>query len=149
LKSCWPIRPKWGSTPWNASPAGRRSRRECAAADKLNNADSVCYQAEKTLADFGEKLGADLKNKVEAALRETREALGRKDPEQAAQRAERLGAVLQEVGKTLYAGAARPTPQPEVHPPTGEARPSGAGPHGRVVDAEFKEQHRSQPFHSP
>jgi molecular chaperone DnaK len=123
-----------------AEQFAEEDRKRRAAADKLNNADSVCYQAEKTLADFGEKLSADLKSKVEAALRETREALGRKDPEQAAQRAERLGAVLQEVGKTLYAGTARPTPQPEVHPPSGEARPTGAGPHGRVVDAEFKEQ---------
>jgi molecular chaperone DnaK len=30
--------------------------------EKLNNADAICYQAEKTLADFGEKLTEDLKS---------------------------------------------------------------------------------------
>ncbi len=32
------------------------------AAEKLNNADSICYQAERTLADFGDKITADLKD---------------------------------------------------------------------------------------
>jgi molecular chaperone DnaK len=44
-----------------------RKRRE--TADKLNAADSICYQAERTLAEFGAKLPADLRGRVEAALR--------------------------------------------------------------------------------
>ena len=37
--------------------------------DKLNAADSMCYQAEKMLADFGSKITAELRGRIEAALR--------------------------------------------------------------------------------
>ena len=45
-----------------------KQRRE--AAEKLNLADSICYQAERTLADFGAKLSEDLR-------RRSRQLLGR------------------------------------------------------------------------
>lgn len=116
-----------------------RKRRE--AADRLNAADSVSYQAERTLADFGTKLPDDLRTRIEAALRETREAIARRDAALASERAEALKTVLQEAGKLLYAQAppGEPTPRPDVGAPTGEARPTGAGPGGRVVDAEYRE----------
>jgi len=116
-----------------------KKRRE--EAEKLNAADSLCYQAEKTLADFGSKLSDALRGKIESALRDTHEALTKRDAALASQRAEVLKTVLQEVGKTAYAQAATsgPQPQPEVSSPTGEARPTGSGPGGRVVDAEYQE----------
>jgi molecular chaperone DnaK len=116
-----------------------RKRRE--TAEKLNAADAVCYQAERTLADFAAQLSDDLKNRIDQALRETREALTKKDAALASERAETLKTVLQEVGKTIYAQATQAPPhrQPDVSPPTGEARPAGAGPQGRVVDAEYEE----------
>jgi molecular chaperone DnaK len=118
-----------------------KKRRE--AADKLNDADSICYQAEKTLADFGEKIAADLKGRIEGALKETREAVSKKDPNLATEKAETLKTVMQEVGKTIYAQAPKaepqPHPQPDVGAPGGEARPTGSGPGGRVVDAEYRE----------
>jgi molecular chaperone DnaK len=108
-----------------------RTRRD--QAERLNAADAVCYQAERTLADFGDKLSEDLRKRCEAALRETREAL--------AKRADALKRVLQEAGAGLYAQAAppRPQPRPDVSAGTGEPRPSGAGPRGRVVDAEYRD----------
>jgi len=116
-----------------------RKRRE--EADKLNAADAICYQAERTLADFGDKIPEAQKADIENILRETREALGKRDATLATMKAEALKAVLQEVGKTLYAQAPEgaPQPQPEVGPETGEARATGSGPGGRVVDAEYKE----------
>ena len=116
-----------------------KKRRE--EVEKLNIADSVCYQGERTLADFGGKLSDDLRRRVEAAIRETREALSTRDAALASQKADALKVVLQEAGKSLYAEAAQPGPQPrpDVGAPTGEARPSGSGPGGRVVDAEYRE----------
>ncbi len=114
-----------------------RKRRD--TADKLNTADSVCYQAERTLTDFGDKLSDELKKRIESALAETREAVGDKDAERAAQQADALKAVLQEVGKAIYAEAPTPHPQPDVGPEGGEPRPTGAGSSGRVVDAEYRE----------
>jgi molecular chaperone DnaK len=116
-----------------------KKRRE--EAEKLNTADSVCYQAERTLADFGSKLSEDLRRRVETALREARDAVSKRDTVLASQKADALKTVLQEAGQALYAQAPQPRPQPrpEVGAPTGEARPTGSGPGARVVDAEYRE----------
>src|SRR3990172_8417632 len=45
-----------------------KQRRE--QAEKLNAADSACYQAEKMLADFSEKITVELKNRLQDGLRE-------------------------------------------------------------------------------
>jgi molecular chaperone DnaK len=116
-----------------------KKRRE--EVEKLNLADSICYQGERTLADFGDKLSADLRQRVEAALREAREALSKRDAALASQKADALKAALQEAGQALYAQAPQPGPQPrpDAGVPGGEARPTGSGPSGRVVDAEYRE----------
>jgi molecular chaperone DnaK len=110
-------------------------------AEKLNAADSLCYQAERTLADFGGKLSDDLRRRIEQALRDTREALGERDADLASQRSESLKTVLQEVGKVVYAQATQPGPPPQPEPTssTAQAGTTTAGPSGRVVDAEFEE----------
>jgi molecular chaperone DnaK len=69
-----------------------RKRRE--DADKLNAADSICYQAERTLAEHGSQIGADHRDKLEAQLRETREAVVKRDAAMASQRAEALGTAV-------------------------------------------------------
>ena len=116
-----------------------RKRRD--EAEKLNAADSICYQAEKLLAEFGEKLAPEQKNRIESALREVREALTKRDAALASERSETLKQVLQEAGATLYAAGAQAGPEPrsDVGTPGGEARPTGSGPRGRVVEAEYQE----------
>jgi molecular chaperone DnaK len=118
-----------------------------AEAEKLNAADAACYEAEKMLASFGDKLPDDLKKRIDTALRETKEMLLRKDVALAGERAEALKKILQEAGTVLYrqpapasgTGPAGHEPPPNVQAPTGEARPSGSGPRGTVVDAEYRE----------
>jgi molecular chaperone DnaK len=109
-------------------------------AEKLNNADAICYQAERTLADFGDKISEDLRKRIQSALTDSKDAVAKKEPDQAAQKAEVLKSVLQEVGQAVYAqaGEAGPQPRPDVGEPTGEARPSGSG-GARVVDAQYRE----------
>ncbi|MEK4032319.1 molecular chaperone DnaK [Methylocystis sp. IM2] len=117
-----------------------RKRRE--EAEKLNNADAHCYQAERTLADFGSRLSDDVRQRIETALSETREALSKRDADAAAQKASALKVVLQESGQALYAQAPQPgaQPRPDIGAPTGAARPAGSGPGARVVEAEYKSQ---------
>jgi len=105
------------------------------------------------LANFADKLTDDLKKRIETALRETKEALLKKEVTLATSRAETLRKVLQEAGAVLYSQSGQanksgpyaetrwegPEPAPNVGAPTGEPRPSGAGPRGKVVDAEYKE----------
>jgi molecular chaperone DnaK len=47
--------------------------------DKLNSADSLIFQTEKQLKEFGDKLPADKKEPIEKALQELREAHKNKD----------------------------------------------------------------------
>jgi len=111
-----------------------------ADAETLNSADNLCYQAEKTIADFGSKLTDELKGRIESARREVRDAIARRDAKLAKEKSEPLEKVLKEAGVVIYAQSTEAGPYKEVVvPPAGEARPSGSGPRGKVVDAEYKE----------
>lgn len=97
--------------------------------------------------------GLKLKKQLEAALRETKDALLKKDVAQATDRAEALKKVLKEAGATLYTQSGQaekggpyaetrwqgPTPQPHVGAAGAQANPSGDGPRGKVMDAEYRE----------
>lgn len=123
-----------------------KQRRE--DAETINNADSLCYQAEKMLADFADKLTADLKDRIEQARRATRDAVVKRDAALAKDKGEELRKLLKEAGTVIYAQTQPPGTGPyqevryDAAPPpgsaaAGEARPSGSGPRGRVVDADF------------
>ncbi len=118
-----------------------KQRRE--QADELNEADSICYQGERMLAEFGDKLNDEMKQRIEQGIRETREAISQHDAELAKQRADTLAELLKEAGTVIYAqtpGASGPYKhvKTETSPAAG-ARPSGSGPRGRVVDADYEE----------
>jgi molecular chaperone DnaK len=127
-----------------------KKRRE--DAEKLNAADATCYEGEKLLANFSGKLTADLKQRIEQGLRETKDALLKKDVALATERAETLKKTLKEAGVVLYTqtGQAKPgEPYAETQwqgpnpPPGSGAQPhvSGGAPHGKVMDAEFRTGH--------
>lgn len=103
-----------------------KKRREDAEA--LNAADSLCYQAEKTVAEFGDKLTDELKDRIENARREVREAIGRHDARLAKDKSAALEKVLKEAGAVIYAQTPEAGPYKEV-----------VVPGKKVVDAEFKE----------
>ena len=116
-----------------------KKRRE--EAEAINDADSLCYQAEKMLADFGDKLTQEMKERVEQARRETKAACDKRDVAAAKEGAEKLRKVLKEAGTVIYATTQPPGsgPYQEVRPGPG---PSAGEPHatpsgGRVVDAEY------------
>jgi molecular chaperone DnaK len=117
-----------------------KKRRE--QADKLNEADSLCYQAEKMLADFSEKLTEELRNKIQQAMIETREAINKKDAALAAEKSATLANVLKEAGVVIY------SQQPDAgiyserkvdQPAGGTGQTATSTPHEKVVDADYEE----------
>ena len=48
-------------------------------ADKINQADSLIFQTEKQLKEYGDKIPADKKQPIEDALKKLKEAHGQKD----------------------------------------------------------------------
>ena len=103
-----------------------KKRREDAEA--LNAADSLCYQTEKTVADFGDKLTDELKNRIESARREVRDAIAKRDARLAKERSAALEKLLKEAGAVIYAQTPEAGPYKEV-----------VVPGKKVVDAEYKE----------
>lgn len=123
-----------------------KARRE--KVDKLNSADAICYQGEKMLVDFADKLDQSNKDKIQAAIKDIKEAINSKDVEKATEKAESLSNILQQAGAAIYRQsqseqqseqASQPHPEPEVNVGSGEPRPSGSGSRGKVVDAEYRE----------
>lgn len=116
-----------------------KKRRE--EAESLNEADALCYQAEKLLADFPDKLTAELKERIEQARRATHDACAKHDAALAKEKAEALRKVLKEAGTVIYAQSQPPGVGPYQQVPTGGEPPPDAsatsGSHGRVVDADY------------
>ncbi len=106
-------------------------------AEKLNAADATCYEAEKLLANYAFKLTDELKTRIETGLRETKDALLRKEAASATERAASLNKLLQEAGAVIYAQ----TGKAGKGEPYAETRWEGGTPsdRGKVVDAEYKE----------
>ena len=80
-----------------------RTRRE--AAETRNNADSLVFQTEKLLQEQGDKVSADEKAKIEAALGELKTALAGEDVEAIRLKHEALIQASQEFAQRLYQSA--------------------------------------------
>jgi molecular chaperone DnaK len=98
--------------------------------EKLNNADAICYQGERFLADFGAKIDVAQKTFIGNEIHEIKTALSAKNADAAATHADKLKNILQEAGRTIYAQAT---------PAAAAAQPAGETPQARVVDAEYAE----------
>ena len=104
-------------------------------AEARNQADSMAYQAEKTLKELGDKVAADLKEKVEDKIKAVREALNGSSVEAIRSASEELSELIQQVGAQAYQQADA-TP-----PPGGDSGDAGgsAGEDDSTVDGEFRE----------
>jgi molecular chaperone DnaK len=96
-----------------------------------NQADSLVYTTERTLAEHGAKLSESERHAVEQALNEAREAIKGDDIE----RIRRAHESLTQASRTLAEAMYRQT----TSGPAGGPQGSGQPPQGDVVDAEFKD----------
>ncbi len=106
--------------------------------DKLNSADALVFQTEKQLKEFGDKLPADKKQRIESALNRLKEAhKNRNLPEIDTAMAE-LNAAWQAASEELYKatqGQQQAQGQPQPDPGTSEPK-SG---NDEVTDVDFEE----------
>jgi molecular chaperone DnaK len=77
-----------------------RKRRE--AAEVRNNADNLVYQAERTLAELGDKVSADDKGQVEKDIEAVKEAVKGDDTERIKGATDALMQSFQRVGQAVY-----------------------------------------------
>jgi molecular chaperone DnaK len=111
-----------------------RKRRELIEA--RNNADNAVYTAEKSLRDFGEKIPADVKSKVEAEIAAVRKAMEGNDSETIRRATDKLFQAVQQIGAAAY-GTGGPTPPGGSQ--TGGPEGGSSGPGGEdVVEGEYR-----------
>lgn len=101
-----------------------------------NSADSLVYQAEKTIKDMGDKADKALVEKVQAAIEKLKETLKGDDIEKIKADTEELTKPLYELTAAVYnqAGGQQGAPGAQGF----EAGPQGAAQDDKVVDAEYK-----------
>ncbi|MBC8082004.1 MAG: Hsp70 family protein, partial [Hymenobacter sp.] len=110
---------------------------------KVNAADSMIFQTEKQLKEYGDKLSAGNKTAVENALADLRKAHESKDLAQIDTAMEAINAAWQAASQEMYAaGSAEGQPGAEGgNPFGGAAQPNGNGqPQGdNVTDVDYEE----------
>ncbi|WP_269765333.1 molecular chaperone DnaK [Burkholderia ubonensis] len=104
-------------------------------ADARNHGDALVHSTKKALAEYGDKLEAGEKEKIEAAIKELEGALKGSDKAEIDARVHALATASQKLGEKLYADAQAAGGSGG---PTGQEA-DGATKEDDVVDAEFKE----------
>ncbi len=100
-----------------------------------NQADAMLHQAEKSVKEFGEKLGSEDIAKIENSTNGLKEALKGDDGEAIKKSMEELSESLQSIGKLMYEqAAAEQSAQAESGPSPVEETVSDTG----AVDAEYE-----------
>jgi len=106
-------------------------------ADKINGADSMIFQTEKQLKEFGEKLSADKKAPIESSLEELKKAHESKDIAQIDAAMEKINEAWKAASEEMYKA------EQEAQAGAGQAQPDGnAGADnqaGNVEDVDFEE----------
>jgi molecular chaperone DnaK len=109
-----------------------RERRE--KIDRKNQADSLVYQADKQLGEFGDKVSSAEKDKVKGLIDSLKEAVAKEDDEKIKTLTPELQQALYTIGASVYQQAeAGKAPTDETN------GNSGTGSGDDVIDAEFSE----------
>lgn len=99
-----------------------------------NQAEALIHSVQKSLSEYGDKLDAAEKEKIEAAIKEAEEAIKGEDKAAIDAKAEALGTASQKLGEMMYAQA-----QAEGQQAGAQAeQPQNKG-NDDIVDAEFEE----------
>ena len=122
----------------DAEPNAEADKKERERVDKINQADSMIFQTEKQLEELGDKLPAEHKPAIEAALGKLKEA-------HKAQDIAAIDAAIEELNKAFQAASAQMYQQTggQPGPDAGFQGGQQAGPQGNknddIQDADFEE----------
>jgi len=100
-----------------------------------NQLDALVHSVQKSLKEYGDKLSADEKAKIEAALKDAEEAMKSDNKESIDSKAQALSQAAQKLGEKMYADAQKA----QGAEGGGDAKASKPADEGNVVDAEFTE----------
>ncbi len=102
-----------------ANAATDKKRKE--EVETRNIADSLCYTAEKSLKDAGDKVPAELKNEIEDKVKDLRDVLQTASVDDLRKKTQDLSTAMQKIGQSMYG----------QQPGQGQSGPGGnTGPNG-------------------
>jgi molecular chaperone DnaK len=108
--------------------------------DKLNQADSLIFQTEKQLKEFGDKISADKKAPIETALNNLKEAHKSQDIAQVDKALEAMNTAWTAASEEIYKAQAAGAAGPDGAAQSGDAQGGGnAASNDTVEDAQFEE----------
>lgn len=112
--------------------------------DARNQCDGMIHTVKKSLTEYGDKIGADEKGKIEAAIRDAEEALKGNDRAEIAAKTEALAAASQKLGEQMYAQAQAEAAAGGAQADSGATASGSSGDSKKaadpdIVDAEFTE----------
>ncbi len=108
--------------------------------DKLNAADSLIFQTEKQLREFGDKLPADKKGNIEKALSALKDAHKNQDLDAIDRATAELNTYWQAASEEMYRAASGGAQTGQQQAYTGGAQSgSGKSQDGEVTDVDFEE----------
>ncbi|MCL4702557.1 MAG: Hsp70 family protein, partial [Burkholderiaceae bacterium] len=112
-------------------------------ANARNQADALVHSVKKSLAEYGDKIDADEKAKIEEALKASEESLKSDDKDEIEAKTSALMTASQKLGEAMYAKAqAESGAQAAAGPGPEEASEARRPKDDDVVDADFKEVKR-------
>ena len=121
-----------------AAANAEADQKEKERVDKLNQADSMIFQTEKQLGEIGDKLPADKKSEIEAALSKLKEAHKAQDIAGIDAATNELNTVFQAASQDLYNAQAQQGAQAD--PTQGAGGPTNnPGKDDNVTDVDFEE----------
>ncbi|MCE2394382.1 molecular chaperone DnaK [Candidatus Poribacteria bacterium] len=108
-----------------------------------NRADSLIYETEKNLGEFGDQVDAAIKSNVENAVDELKKALESQNTEDIKAKTESLMQVWHQASEELYKQTAEAGDDPSAGPeyqsaPTDEPQSTSSSPEGEVIDADYE-----------
>ena len=106
-----------------------------------NQAEALTHTIRKSLTEYGDKLEAGEKDKIEAAIKDLEGVMKGEDKAAIDAKVQALATASQKLGEKIYAdaqakGQAQGEAQPEGEAPSGEGEKTVEG---NVVDAEYTE----------
>jgi molecular chaperone DnaK len=128
----------------DAEKNAAEDKKQREAIDARNRLDSMTYEVEKNVKEWGDKVSADTKSKIDAAIERARKALRGDDMTEIRAAQEELTKVFSEAGQAFYQQQAQSGAQPDAGPTAGAgagatsgAEADGAKPDD-VVEADYE-----------
>ena len=106
--------------------------------DVKNQADSLVFQVEKNIKEHGDKISAEDKSKIEADLKDLKEALEKNDAEVIKQKTQDLTQSSMKMGEAMYKDQ-QSTEAPGAEQPQQENKSDENKSEDDVIDADYEE----------